>query len=249
MRFLLIRHKSLPLMGPPPGCRALSTSPSSDGWNSNSKRTHLPLNVLMETIRNDWRPDDAGLDTNHRHHPQWTTYQRHKGYYITGRLNSTIYRDDCWFHGPDPDMPVKGLRKYLNAASQLFDTKTSTAELLSLDVMEDNDNDDDNNNDDGNDDAHHHRYHRHKIKNTRQKRTDSHRRHPLPPIVATWRLQGVLHLPWHPSLPVWTGRTVYYLDDEHLIYRHEEYWDISVFRAFTQTLFPRLGNMIWKDNI
>lgn len=78
------------------------------------KERHLPTAVVMARIRNDWKPAN------------------HKGYYITGKLSTELYRDDCYFDGPDPDMPVHGLRKYLNAASQLFETKTSTAELLSL---------------------------------------------------------------------------------------------------------------------
>jgi hypothetical protein len=208
MRFLIIRHKSLPLIGPPPGCRSLQEHPGR------SKIRHLALPDLMETIRHDWKTHN------------------HKGYYITGRLNTTIYRDDCFFDGPDPDMPVKGLRKYLNAASQLFDTATSTAELISLQVG--------------------------------QVRNDIHESNAilpllllplLPPprpkkektyatIVARWRLQGVLHLPWHPSLPTWTGTTIYHLDKDHLIYRHEEFWDISVLQAFLQTLWPQVGNRI-----
>jgi len=153
----------------------------------------------MDTIRHDWKPE-----------------KQHKGYYITGRLNTTIYRDDCWFDGPDPDMPVRGVRKYLNAASQLFDTATSTAELLSLEIgpqPEPN------------------KWGEMKTKST---------------IIARWKLQGVLHLPWHPSLPVWTGRTTYHLDDEHMIYRHVEDWDISVLQAFTQTLWPEVGEVLWK---
>lgn len=186
MRFLIIRHKSLPLIGPPPGCRStIATS---------KKHKHLELNELMEIVRCDWKPNN------------------NKGYYITGRLNTTIYRDDCWFEGPDPDMPVRGVRKYLNAASQLFDTATSTSELLSLEI----------------------------IGNGSESKTKS------TTIVAHWRLQGVLHLPWHPSLPVWTGRTTYHLDEEHMIYRHEEHWDISVVQAFTQTLLPEVGNVLWK---
>lgn len=153
----------------------------------------------MHIIRADWKPD-----------------HRHKGYYITGRLNTTIYRDDCWFDGPDPDMPVRGVRKYLNAASQLFDTSTSTAELLSLEIGEPS-------------------------PQSRQPKSKS-------TIVARWKLKGVLHLPWHPSLPVWTGRTTYHLDDEHMIYRHEEEWDISVAQAFTQTLWPEVGNVLWKTS-
>jgi hypothetical protein len=193
MRFLIIRHKSLPLIGPPPGCRSLQQHPIQ------AKIRHLELSKIMETIRHDWKSHN------------------HKGYYITGRLNTTIYRDDCFFDGPDPDMPVKGLRKYLNAASQLFDTATSTAELISLELGE-----------------------------MRMEESST----LLPKdtcatIVARWRLQGVLHLPWHPSLPTWTGTTVYHLDKSHLIYCHEEFWDISVLQAFLQTLWPQVGNRIW----
>ncbi|KAG7357374.1 DUF2358 domain containing protein [Nitzschia inconspicua] len=196
MRFLIIRHKSLPLIGPPPGCRSLSDS------TGRHKRTHLPLADLVETIRQDWKTHN------------------HKGYYITGRLNTTIYRDDCFFDGPDPDMPVRGLRKYLNAASQLFDTATSTAELISLELG--------------------------------QVRSETGETKTLLPkdthatIVARWQLQGVLHLPWHPALPKWRGTTVYHLDETHLVYRHEEFWDISVLQAFTQTLWPQVGNRIWN---
>lgn len=192
MRFLIIRHKSLPLIGPPPGCRStIATS---------TKHKNLELEELLEIIRRDWKAD-----------------KQHKGYYITGRLNTTIYRDDCWFDGPDPDMPVRGVRKYLNAASQLFDTSKSTAELLALEIG--------------------------------KPECESCETKTRSTIVAHWKLQGVLHLPWHPSLPTWTGRTIYHLDEEHMIYRHEEHWDISVLQAFTQTLWPEVGNMLWKTTM
>lgn len=198
MRFLVIRHKSLDLIGPPPGCRSTVHT---------TKHMDLELSEVLETIRSDWKPEQNNL-------------QRNKGYYITGRLNTTIYRDDCWFDGPDPDMPVRGVRKYLNAASQLFDKSTSTAELLSLEIGENSDS----------------------SSGYKRKRTKA-------TIVARWKLKGVLHLPWHPSLPVWTGSTTYHLDDEHMVYFHEEQWDISVFQAFTQTLWPELGNVLWEPTI
>ncbi len=182
MRFLVIRHKSLDLIGPPPGCRSVRLA----------KHMDTTLDERIAILRHDWRPE-----TN-------------KGYYITGRLNTTLYRDDCLFDGPDPDMPVRGLRKYINAASHLFDHATSTAELLSLDIVMDLDFN--------------------------------------PVIVAEWRLQGVLHLPWHPKLPTWTGRTSYHFDDKGLIYLHKEEWDISVARAFLETLLPDVASRIWNDN-
>lgn len=58
----------------------------------------------------------------------------HQGYYITGKLNSSIYYDDYLFDGPNPDMPVCRLRKYLSAASKLFDHKKSYADLLDLKI-------------------------------------------------------------------------------------------------------------------
>ena len=185
MRFLVVRHKSLHLVGPPPGWRC-------DG-DVCEKSLNLPLEELMEIIRTDWR--------------QGTEQNRNKGYYITGRLNTTIYRDDCLFDGPDPDMPVKGLRKYLNAASQLFDQRQSRAELLHL-SMDDTDR-----------------------------------------IVAEWKMTGVLMLPWRPVLPEWTGRTVYYLDGQGLVYLHREEWDMSVLQAFTRTFWPSMATRIWDEAV
>ena len=176
IRFLIIRHKSLPLE--PPGWRC-------DG-DTAPKRVNLSQQELMQVIRHDWRPDT------------------HKGYYITGRLSTSVFRDDCVFDGPDPDMPVRGLRKYLNAASQLFDHQKSRSELLSLDVNEKG------------------------------------------VIVAQWRMQGVLRLPWRPAVPSWTGSTTYYTDENGLIYRHEETWDKSVLQAFMQTLWPEVADRIWE---
>lgn len=178
LRFLVIRHKSLDLLSPP-------------GWRCQGETCNkvrgLSRVQLVEVIRKDWR-----TDTN-------------KGYYITGRLNTTIYRDDCLFDGPDPDMPVRGLRKYLNAASQLFDQGKSRAQLLSLDIV-------------GN------------------------------VVVAKWRMNGILRLPWKPKLPNWTGSTIYHFDADGLVYRHEETWDMSVAQAFLRTLWPQLAEQIWKDN-
>lgn len=180
LRFMIIRHKSLELIGPPVGWRC-------EGEVC-VKEKNLPTAVVMERIRADWRPDN------------------NKGYYITGRLSTELYRDDCFFDGPDPDMPVQGLRKYLNAASQLFETKSSMSELLELNHDPDTD-----------------------------------------LIHATWRMNGVLRLPWRPKLPEWTGTTTYHRDADGLIYKHTETWDMSVSQAFLKTLWPELANKIWAD--
>jgi Uncharacterized conserved protein (DUF2358) len=180
LRFLVIRHKSLIVFGPPPGHRSK--------FATEDKASHLTLTERHQAISNDWK-----LETN-------------KGYYITGQLNTTLFRDDCWFEGPDPDMPVRGLRKYVNAASQLFDRKKSQAVLLSLDIVNDQ------------------------------------------TIVAQWRMNGVLRLPWKPNLPEWTGTTTYHLDEQGLIYRHEEDWDMSVWQAFMRTFAPEIAERLWTVN-
>lgn len=170
MRFLIIRDKTN-LLGPPPSLRGVQ------GPLRREKTIHLTREELLEVIKSDWR------------------VHNNKGYYITGRLSTNIYRDDCFFDGPDPDMPVKGLRKYLNAASQLFEQRTSRAELLDLGIEGD-------------------------------------------VVVAKWRFQGTLHLPWRPRMPQVLGTTTYHMDEDCLIYKHEESWDISAYEAFFWTMMP-----------
>ena len=70
-------------------------------------------------------------------HQDWDTLKAYiasdwegKSYYITGKLSKNIYHDQCLFDGPDPDMPVRGLYKYLSFASSLFNHKLSRADLL-----------------------------------------------------------------------------------------------------------------------
>ena len=64
-------------------------------------------------------------------------------------------------------------------------------------------------------------------------------------VVARWCLGGTLMLPWRPSVRPWTGTTRYHLDEEGLIFLHEEEWDITVSEAFVSTASPQLGEMIW----
>ena len=127
LKFLLIRHKSIlsdiPLtteLLEVPGCKAIGTR-NPDGTVCKDK--HLSLQEIQRIIESDW------------------SVENQKGYYITGKLTSTIYRDDCLFDGPDPDMPVRGLRKYLAAASHLFEAKNSYAKLQKLHLIENNEED------------------------------------------------------------------------------------------------------------
>jgi hypothetical protein len=166
VRIAIIRQEKMDLVGPPVSLRGDA--------RTRHKIQHLPLSQVADIIRRDWKEDSQ------------------KGYYITGLLTPAIYRDDCFFEGPDPDMPVRGLRKFLNAASQLFDPKQSRCELLSLEIEGD-------------------------------------------VIVAQWTMNGVLKLPWRPKLPEVNGRTVYNFDDNGLIYRHEETWDLTAVEAFLKT--------------
>lgn len=172
--FVLSRHKSIPFFPSP-----VAKSPIR-------KTQNLPMVELAALVQKDWlgkRPH-AG-----------------KGYYVTGALTPEIYDEECLFDGPDPDMPVRGLRKYLVSASQLFDTQRSRADLIRP------------------------------IEYDIDKGV----------ITATWRIQGVLNLPWHPIVKPWTGRTEYHIDAETgLIILHQEHWDISVPDAFISTLFPSL---------
>jgi len=121
---------------------------------------------------------------------------RERNYYVTGRLSRRVYADDCYFNSPDPDTPVVGLRKYVDAISHLFEQKSSRVELLEIEIL----------------DSDH--------------------------ILARWRLEGTLMLPWRPTFKAYTGSTVYTLNEERLVSRHEENWSITALDAFVSTLFP-----------
>mmetsp|Transcript_27102 Transcript_27102/g.37563 ORF Transcript_27102/g.37563 Transcript_27102/m.37563 type:complete len:313 (+) Transcript_27102:96-1034(+) len=62
---------------------------------------------------------------------------KERNYYVTGKLSRRIYADNCYFDSPDPDTPVTGLRKYVDAISHLFDHKTSKVQLLDIKVLDD----------------------------------------------------------------------------------------------------------------
>ena len=266
-RFLLIRHKSLiglvdhilPIVDDtvdlintddsafldsmiPPGCRAFKQG----GTFHSAKSKHLDDHEIASIIYNDWTRKSTKLrskitaSSNVKsmiHHSEQSNHEHHKGYYITGILNTTIYRDDCFFDGPDPDMPVRGLRKYLSAASKLFDHHESYADLLDLKVLSKT--------------TSAANYFDTKFKDgiTTSNVIKSKRRSPSSErkIEVKWRIGGVIMLPWKPKIKPYTGRTIYHIDENGLIYYHEEKWDISVWEAFIQALFPEMGKRIWVD--
>ncbi|KAL3918587.1 MAG: hypothetical protein SGILL_004165, partial [Bacillariaceae sp.] len=118
----------------------------------------LALDQVYDHILQDWKPDTDG-----------------KGYYVTGKLTTPIYRDDCWFLGPDPDMPIHGLRKYVGVAAHLFDYDTSSARLEGLEMVLPCSSEND---------------------NASESRHSDH-----PTIIAKWTMSGILRLPWRPALP------------------------------------------------
>ena len=181
VQFVLARHKSLPIPVLPSGQLIIS--------NSAVKLSGLSVSHVANILEKDWKCKANVGDLTHG-----------KGYYITGKLTREIYQDYCFFDGPDPDMPVTGLKKYISSTSQLFDHKHSRADLISM-VTSD------------------------------EEKT----------ITIKWRLEGILNLPWHPKLKPWTGQTTYFIDNDGLIDRHIESWDISVVDAFVSVLLPFLN--------
>lgn len=115
MKHLIIREQCWHLMGPPQAWRpcGLNKKQALQKYNTVSP------DLLHEIVMHDWKNETG------------------KGYYITGKLTTACYRDDCVFLGPDPDMPVRGLRKYIGVAAHLFDSETSHARLVSLQFDED----------------------------------------------------------------------------------------------------------------
>jgi len=57
---------------------------------------------------------------------------RDKQYFVTGRLTTAIFRDDCRFRDPTND--IVGLARYLTALGLLFDPANSRVRLLSIAV-------------------------------------------------------------------------------------------------------------------
>lgn len=196
VRFFLIRpyfSDYSPHLGPRLSCKPMV--------GRRSKTKNLAVEEILEILHKDWRSvaPKQGFD--------FPTTPNEKGYYVTGKMSTSIYRDDCEFTSPDPDLPIKGLRKYVGVASHLFDSKTSRSKLLTLQQLGLND-----------------------PQESQQT-----------VLKAEWKMSLTLNLPWKPKLPEFTGSTLYYLDEDHLICRHDEAWDISVWKAFLGML-PKKSN-------
>jgi len=102
--FVAARHKSLEL---PAGLAEL-LAPAGPQLQ---KATNLPIEELMTRVATDIEEGQ---------------------YYISGKLDASIYDDRCFFDGPDPDMPVRSLGRYVDALRGLFDETISRIDLISM---------------------------------------------------------------------------------------------------------------------
>jgi hypothetical protein len=223
IKHVIVRPECWPLMGEPQACRdpkasrmvaarhrglALQNEPREQEHKQREQRNVMTMAInkqrglslaeIEEILRKDWRASTTD-----------------KGYYVTGRMTTSIYRNDCYFDGPDPDMPIRGLRKYMGVASNLFDAKKSTAKLFSLNQVKDKD------------------------KSPLDASAGGEQ------MIAHWQMEGVLKLPWRPEMPPIVGTTTYFLDTDGLIERHVETWNVSPVHAFCHTLFPRVAKAVW----
>ena len=59
--------------------------------------------------------------------------------------------------------------------------------------------------------------------------------------VVFWRIEGVVNLPWHPTIKPYVGATLFQTDEQGLVAQATEFWSITAFDAFATTLFPEFG--------
>ena len=253
--------------------------PGTNKKQNKIKHKHLTPEQIRRIILEDWtittvtgNGDDNDDCTTTSASSSSTNNNNSKGYYITGKLTTGVYRDDCLFLGPDPDMPIHGTRKYVGVASHLFDYKESDAVLHSLKIVSveelesvrlrptakvsaalrdvhlrdrrlcpyDRPN------------STHKNMHDGSTTTSAAAAVSAYTAIPTSTgnkicLVADWTLSGILRLPWRPSLPTFSGQTIYHLDDEGLVLCHEESWDCSAIQAFCHTLLPGLSEKIWRQ--
>jgi flavodoxin len=207
MKHTIIRKECWHLMGAPQAHRPAGTNNKLN----KVKYKGLSPKQLQNYILDDWKADTG------------------KGYYITGKLTTAIYRDDTLFIGPDPDLPCSGLRKYVGVATHLFDYHASSAKLESLEMIQNNKNNI-------------------KTNNNKDVKEEEEEEETTIALVARWKLRGKLRLPWRPNIPKLSGKTIYHIDNEGLIFCHEESWDCSALEVFFHTFLPKIANRIWPNS-
>eukprot|EP00536_Pseudo-nitzschia_multiseries_P001295 jgi/Psemu1/2994/gm1.2994_g len=213
------------------------------------KTRHLPVEEIMRILCKDWRASEKATGRDLRaasaapavaapaaggggrayQYLATTDRVNEKGYYVTGKLSQRIYRDDCEFQSPDPDLPIRGIRKYVGVASQLFHTKSSYSKLLSLEELKE---------------------HPHDAETATSTSTATAMETGSTSgivLKATWKMSITINLPWKPQLSEFTGSTLYFLDEDHLVARHREAWDISVKDAFFEMMNAK--NLFHKKSV
>lgn len=64
-----------------------------------------------------------------------------------------------------------------------------------------------------------------------------------PQLIQTrWRFAASLNVPGNPKLKPYTGTTMYRVNQDGLVFEHNEQWDISALDAFVSVLFPTFGS-------
>mmetsp|Transcript_35645 Transcript_35645/g.72650 ORF Transcript_35645/g.72650 Transcript_35645/m.72650 type:complete len:334 (+) Transcript_35645:91-1092(+) len=143
---------------------------------------------------------------------------------VTGRLSREIFDESCIFDGPDPDMPVTGVGKYLSASRNLFNHAQSRCDLLGVGLVPAPPK----YLGDGHD---------------RKEPTGTWAGHKGEGVLVLWRIEGTINLPWHPSIKPYLGATLFQRqcvsseENGHgLITQATEWWSTSAADAFLSTV-------------
>ena len=196
--------KLAPLGNPKGSSRGSTSSSIGEGNNNNKKTTGLSLGEIAARLAVDLSQGHAGTG----------------GYFLTGDLDESIFRDDCVF--VDPTNRVSSLAQYRSALRILFDPTQSEIQLLPLNEGSNN-----SSNDDGNDSNNNNRSIRQRVSSTSSSpstssllRVDATAR----TITAKIRSRGALQLPWHPYVTAYESIIVYSVDPSGLIAQQSQTW-------------------------
>ena len=115
--FVAARHRSILDRPWLPGSeRSLFEPLSLPVTSLGPKTTGMALEAVMDVVRRDYEEGQ---------------------YYVTGRLSQNVYDDSCFFDSPDPDMPVRSLKRYSDALKGLFAPQLSSIELVKMEACAD----------------------------------------------------------------------------------------------------------------
>ena len=60
-------------------------------------------------------------------------------------------------------------------------------------------------------------------------------------ITSRWRFDAAINFPGKPRIKPYTGTTMYVFNDQMLVQKHVETWDISTLDAFVSIFVPSFG--------